>query len=256
MKRYLSVAVLLCAAALTACDKNGVQELTTAVPTASVRFFNFGVNAPGVNFYGNTNKLTAITSATGTESTTGTVYGGVGSGGFYSAVVPGAYTFTGRIAAAADKDLAISTVPGTIADGKSYSVYLSGFYNTTAKTVDGFIVEDPIPSTFDYTVALVRFVNAISNSSPMTMFVRDTSTKAETPIGAAVAYKTAGAFVAVPNGIYTINTRLTGSSANAIVRSGVSLVAGKIYTISARGDMTVVSTTATNRPFLDNTANR
>jgi hypothetical protein len=43
---------------------------------------------------------------------------------------------------------------------------------------------------------------------------------------------------------------------NAIARTAVSFSAGKVYTISARGDMTVVSTTATNRPFLDNTANR
>ena len=54
----------------------------------------------------------------------------------------------------------------------------------------------------------------------------------------------------------TLSTRYTGSSTNAIVRAGVSFVAGKVYTISARGDITVTSTTATNRPFLDNTANR
>ena len=256
MKRYLSVAVLLCAAALTACEKNAVQDITGTVPASSVRFFNFGVNAPSVNFYANDRKMTAITSATGAESTLGTAYGSVGSGGFYSGIEPGPYTFTGKISAATDKDLAISSIPGTLANGKNYSIYLSGFYNTTTKTVDGFIVEDPFPATYDYSVALVRFVNAISNSDPMTMFVRDTSTKAETAIGAAVAYKSAGAFVAVPNGVYTLNTRLAGSATNAIVRSGVSLVAGKVYTISARGDMTVVSTTATNRPFLDNTANR
>jgi hypothetical protein len=33
-------------------------------------------------------------------------------------------------------------------------------------------------------------------------------------------------------------------------------VASRVYTVSARGDMTVTSTTATNRPTLDNTANR
>jgi hypothetical protein len=36
----------------------------------------------------------------------------------------------------------------------------------------------------------------------------------------------------------------------------VSFNGGKVYTIGARGDITVVSTTATNRPFLDNTANQ
>jgi hypothetical protein len=36
----------------------------------------------------------------------------------------------------------------------------------------------------------------------------------------------------------------------------VSFVINHVYTVTARGDMTVVSTSATNRPFLDNTANR
>ena len=41
-----------------------------------------------------------------------------------------------------------------------------------------------------------------------------------------------------------------------VTRTGVSFLGGRIYTIGARGDITVTSTTATNRPILDNTANR
>jgi hypothetical protein len=40
------------------------------------------------------------------------------------------------------------------------------------------------------------------------------------------------------------------------VRTGVTLAGGRIYTVGARGDITITSTTATNRPFLDNTTNR
>jgi hypothetical protein len=256
MKRYLSLAVLLSAAVLTACEKNAVQDITGTVPGSAVRFFNFGVNAPSVNFYANDRKMTAVTSATGAESTNGTAYGAVGSGGFYSGITPGQYTFIGKISAATDKDLAISSIPGTLADGKNYSVYLSGFYNTATKTVEGFIVEDAYPADYDYTVARVRFVNAISNSNPMTMFAKNQTTGTETAVGGVVAYKTGGAFVALPGGFYDLGTRVAGSSTNAIARTGVQFVNGKTYTISARGDMTVVSTTATNRPFLDNTANR
>jgi len=36
-----------------------------------VKFYNFSTGAPGVNFYANDTKLTAITSTTGAESTTG-----------------------------------------------------------------------------------------------------------------------------------------------------------------------------------------
>ena len=258
MNRYKAIAALLCAAALTACDyeKNAIQELTAVPPVAGVKFFNFGLNAPGVNFYANDTKMTAVLSATGTEAVTGVTFSSVSAGGFYSAITPGSYTLSGRIAAATDKDLAVSTVTATILDGKYYSFYMSGFYDAATKKVEGFIVEDPFPAALDYTVAYVRFVNAISNSTPMTMFAKNTTSAVEVPIGGAVAYKAGSAFVAVPNGTYDLNTRVTGSATNVITRAGVSLLAGRVYTIGARGDITIVSTTATNRPFLDNTLNR
>lgn len=256
MNRHGSIAVLLCAAVLASCDKNAVQDITGPLPGAAVKFFNFGVNAPGVNFYANDTKMTAISSTSGTESVTGTVYGGVGDGGFYSAIAPGQYTLTGKIAAATDKDLAVASVAAPIANGKYYSYYVSGFYNATTKTVEAFVVEDPVPATIDYTVAYVRFVNAISNSGAMTLYAKNTTTNTESAVGADVAYKSAGAFTSLPSGVYDLNTRVTGSSTNVISRAAVSFSAGKVYTISSRGDITVASATATNRPILDNTANR
>lgn len=90
----------------------------------------------------------------------------------------------------------------------------------------------------------------------MTLYARNPTTGAELLIGTAVAYKAAGAFTAVPNGVYDVVARYAGSSTNVISGTAVSFSAGRVYTISARGDITVTSTTATNRPFLDNTANR
>ena len=249
--------VLLCAALLSSCyDKNAVTEIAGPVAGANVKFFHFGVNAPGVNFYGNDAKLTAISSTSGLESTIGTTYGSVGSGGFYASIVPGQYSFTGRIAATVDKDLVIATILTTIDNGKNYSFYLSGFYNTTAKTSDGFVVEDAFPAAIDYTMAHVRFVHGIANANPMRLYALNTTTTAEAPVGAEIAYKSAGAFVALPNGVYNLGARYAGVTTNAISRTAVSLVAGRVYTIGARGDITVTSGTATNRPFLDNTANR
>ena len=256
MNRYKSLAVLLCAALVSACDKTAVQDITGVAPSARVKFFNFGVNAPSVNFYANDTKMTAISSATKTESVLGTAYGSAGSGSFYSAIAPGQYKLSGKITAATDKDLAISALTATIADGKHYSFYQSGLYNSTAKTVDAFIVEDPFVAGIDYTVAYVRFVNAISNSSPMTLYATNTTTSVQVPVGALVAYKSAGAFTALPNGVYDIGARVAGSATNAVTRTLVSFSAGRVYTVGARGDMTVTSTTALNRPFLDNTANR
>ncbi|MDQ8161884.1 MAG: hypothetical protein P3C10_04780 [Gemmatimonadota bacterium] len=256
MNTFRSIAMLLCAVALTACEKNGVQDITGSLPGARIKFFNFGVNTPAVNFYANDSKITAITSATGVEAVTGVNSGGVGSGGFYSAVQPGAYTFTGKIAAVVDKDLVVSRATATLVDGKAYSFYISGIYNVTAKTAEAFVVEDTFVDTLDYTVAYVRFVNAISNANPMTLYATNPTTGVELPVGSAVAYKSAGAFTALPSAVYDLRTRYAGSATNVITRTAVSFVAGKVYTIGARGDITVTSTTLATRPQLDNTANR
>ncbi len=248
--------MLLCAVALTACEKNAVQDITGALPGAKVKFFNFGLNAPQVNFYANDAKVSAISSTTATESTTGTAYGAAGLAGLYSALTPGQYTFTGRIAATVDKDVPIATIPATLVDGKSYSVYMSGVYNTTTKTVEGFVVEDDFSPTTDYSVATVRFVNAIANANPLVLSGVETTTAAEVTIGGAVPYKSAGAFTTVVPGTYDLRARYVGATTNAIARTAVVFSGGRVYTITARGDITVTSTTATNRPFLDNTANR
>jgi hypothetical protein len=260
MNRTRALAALLCVAtlaALSACDENTFREITGPEAGARVKFFNFGVNAPGVNYYANDVKMTAISSTLGTESPLGVAYGGVGAGGLYSSIAPGTYTFTGKIAAAVDKDLVIATQAGVIENGKAYSYYMSGFYNPTTKVSDAFLVEDTFAPTIDFTVAYVRFVHAISNANPMQLIATSTTTATLVDtIGGVIAYKGAGAFEAVVPGVYNLATRYAAATTNAIARTGVSFVAGRVYTVGARGDITVVSTTATNRPFLDNTANR
>ena len=210
----------------------------------------------GVNYYANTSKLTAISSATGIESTNGTTYGNAASGGYYAAIAPGVYTVTGKIAATVDKDLTITTVPATLADGKSYTVYTSGFYDAVAKTVDGFIVEDPYIGFIDYTVAYVRFVHASSNAAPLTLYAKNTVTLVEGAVGAEQVYKSAGVFIPMAAGAYDLGARYAGVGTNAISRTAQSFLAGRVYTITARGDITVLGGAATNRPQLDNSANR
>jgi hypothetical protein len=256
MKLYRALTALICVAALAGCEKNGVQEIAAPATGGNIHFFNFGVNAPSVNFYANDTKMTAIFSGTGTEATTGVAYGGVGASGLYTSIAPGSYTLAGKISATVDKDLAIAKATSTIADGKYYSFYMSGFYDASAKSVDAFVIEDNFSTTTVYTVAYVRFVNTISNSSPMTLYAKDQSTLAEVPLGAAVPYKSAGAFTAIPTGSYDLSARVTGSATNTIARTGTGFLAGHVYTIAARGDITVTSTTAASRPVLDITANR
>ena len=256
MKKFRCLAVLLCAAALAACEKNAVQDITGPLPAARVKFFNFGVNAPAVNFYADDMKVTAVGSSTGVESTSGVTYGNVASGNLYTGIAPNQYTLSGRIAGATDKNLPISSLTATIADGKQYSYYQSGLYNPATKTVDAFIVEDNFPAAIDHSAAHVRFVNAIFNANPMTLYAKNQETGVEIPIGGAVPYKSAGVFTPVPNGVYDLVTRYPGSNTSVISRTGVSFSAGRVYTIGARGDMTVTSATAASRPILDNTSNR
>jgi hypothetical protein len=263
-----SLALLVSAVVLAACDKNGRQDITGPVNGALVKFQNFGVGTPGVNFYAGTEKVTAIGSAncappndttavcqsTGNEATTGTAYSQFGNGALYNEIAAGQTTLTGQIATVTDKNLVIATAAATLANGKFYSYFVSGIYDGTAKKADAFVVEDPIPTISDYTQAYVRFVNAISNSQPMTLYAKSTLTGTEVAAGSTVAYEAAGAFTSLPAGVYDLNTRTSGSSTNLITRTAASFVAGHVYTVTARGDM--VSTVTANKPALDNTANR
>src|SRR5205823_3888230 len=147
--------------------------------------------------------------------------------------------------AATDKNLPIATVSASIADGKYYSFYMSGIYDATAKTVDGFVLEDPFViqrqgigirnrvDESDYSVATVRFVHAIANANPLTLYAMNISDSTEVAVGAAVAYKGAGAFTALPSAVYDLFARYTDSTTNKITKRSVSFFGGRVYTIDA-----------------------
>lgn len=258
MNRHLSFAALACAALLSACGKDAVKEITGPVPGSQIKFFNFAVGAPGVNFYANTTKMTAIGTASGTESTLGTGYGSAGASGLYTAITPGQYDLAAKTPAASDTGAAVSEVSMTLEAGKQYSYYQSGLYNSTTKTADAFVIEDDIPTRIDYSIADVRFVNAVSNATgPIVLYVTNTDTAAhmpETAIGTGVGYKSASAFTALPEGAYNISARYVGSSTNIVTRNGLGFNGGRVYTITIRGDAT--SSASATKPALDFTSNR
>lgn len=260
--------LLVAVATASACDKNAVQLIAEPQEGgANVKFFNFAVGSPSVNFFINDQKVTAVSAtgcavltdanreqclAGGLESTAGVAYGGAANGGsgWYSDVAPGQIAISGRISAATDKNLPISNLQATVSDGKFYSYYLSGIYSSATKTAESFIVEDVMPPT-DFSVAHVRFVNASSTTQPMTLYVTNRDTQVQAAVGGAVAYQSAGTFVAVPVGSYDLATRNEGSSTNVFSRTAVSFFAGRAYTVTARGNTATASTM-----LLDNTANR
>ena len=129
--------------------RRSIQDITAPLSGARIKFFNFGVNAPAVNFYANDTKVTAISTAAvrrrhdtatvrvcntvGIEATTGTASGSPGSAGLYSAVAPAQYTFNARVATTTDKGVQVAKAPMTLVDGSAYSFYVSGFYDGTTK---------------------------------------------------------------------------------------------------------------------------
>jgi len=255
MIRPIALAALLSAGALAACQKYDIEDPTASLPGSSVLFFNFGVGTPpsGVNFYADTTRVTGV------AVNKGVTYGGVALGGLYSGLAPGTYTLSGRIADSTYNNFSVASVSTAIADGKSYSFYLSGSYNATDTSVDAFVVEDPIPTTLVATMAYVRFVNAIGNANAdsLRLYVRlngDTVTADWMPVDSVVTYKSAGPFTALHAERYDLGARLPDSTTNTFTRTGVAFAGGHVYTVTARGDMTVAS--GSTAPYLDNTENR
>ncbi len=262
--RAALAALLPCLAA--ACGDESTPRLTEAAATAGVKFYNLGVNAPGVNFYAGDAKVTGANSVActplpappadstcrsrGVENAAGTAFGAAAAGGFYVSLAPGQYTFTGRISAAtADNGVAIATVPLTLADGDRYSVFLTGPYNAATKQVDTFVLKDEIPTALPPDTTHVRVVSTVANARPLVLVIRTQTSPVVEFTLPAVAYKTAGSWIPLPiNGLVDLFAREEGSTAALrSLATGVTLTARRVYTVAIRGDNTVTSTTAANR---------
>ncbi|QKJ28861.1 DUF4397 domain-containing protein [Mucilaginibacter mali] len=264
-RKYIQMAALLLLSLTFSCKKQEFKTIDAPVdPSApQIKFFNFSVNMPSVNFYANDTKVTATLSATGAEAAAGLAYGSVLPASNYATMAAGNYTFKAVVSstATANANVTLGTVTGTLESNKLYSLYTGGFYNTTTKTSDMFLIGDTMPADDKVTVS-IRLVNTISNGTePLDLYVKNTTTGAETKVASAVAYKSASAFTTVPVGIYELYGRYpSNATTNVVVRNGTSAVGltqGRVYTITALGDMTVSTTgTATNRCRFDNTTNR
>jgi hypothetical protein len=252
MIRLRALAALLSVAALAACEKNAVQDIAAPATGAFVRFQNFGVNVPGVNFYANDQKLTAISATgctppvdarcttTGIESTTGVAYRALGSGGNYAQLAPAQYTLSSRIAAATDNGLPVSSITTALADGKFYSYFVSGIYNTTTKKADAFIVEDLLPTSFDYTKAYIRIVNASSNAPTISATTKLQGSTEVVTVATNLAYRAASPIVTVAPGLTDITVTI-GTTSTTFTNQSVS--GGHVFTLVLSGDATATGAT-------------
>jgi hypothetical protein len=258
-------------ALLSACDKNAVQVITAPVDGgAFVRFHNLSVNAPVLNFYANSQKVTAVSSTScspppttpnplctttgveATSSTAGTAYGSSALGGNYAMLTPGAYALTGRIGSATDNGVVVSTLNGTVEAGKFYSYFASGIYSTTSKTTDAFMVEDKLPTTFDYSKSYVRVVNGSVNSPSISASTRLQGGTTDVTVATNVLYKGASDIITIAPGLTDVTVTLAG--APPVVFTGVGFSGGHVYTIALRGDIN--STVTANKLALTIFVNR
>lgn len=259
-RKYIILAALLLLTVIYSCKKNAVQDIATPISGAQLKYFNFALNSPVVNFYAGTTKVSAATSTIGVESgTTGVAYSTVyPSTNAYTVIAPGTYDFNAQrpSTATADPNLIIATINKQVSDGKNYSIYLSGLYNVTTKKTDVFVVEDVLPA-IDTSGANVRFVHASYNANPFDLVLKNTTSLVETTLATNIAYKSASNFTKVKEGVYDLILRYTGTATNVVVRTAVSVTKANTYSFSLRGDITLPATgTAVNRPFIDNTPNR
>jgi hypothetical protein len=267
MTRLSSVAVLVSAALLGACEKNAVQDITAPIGGgAFIRFQNYAVGSPQVNFYANTQKITGVTassctpapttpnpacSTTGVEATTGVAYGGSANAANYSMLAPGQYTFSSKIAAATDNGLATSSSAATLAEGKFYTYFSSGIYNTTSKSADAFIVEDILPTSFDYTKTYLRVVNASSNAPTISVTAKNQTSGQVVTVATNVPYKSASEFATFAPGLSDVT--VTFGTVTAVF-TGVNFIGGHVLTLALTGDAT--STVAANALTLRSVYNR
>ena len=271
MTRISLLSALAGLSLLAACDKNAVQTISAPVDGgAFVRFHNLSVNSPSVNFYANTTKVTAVSSTacspppttpnplcstTGVEQATGTIgtaYGSSALGGNYAMLAPGTYTLAGRSAVPADSGTAVSSVNTTVEVGKFYSYFMSGVYAAGTRSTDAFMIEDKLPTTFDYTKSYLRVVNASVNAPAISASTTLQGTTNVISVATNVAYKGASEIVTIPPGLTDITITFTGFA--PVTVTGFGFAGGHVYTMALRGD--VSSGVTANKPAITVFTNR
>lgn len=253
--------MLISALFITAsCEKSAVQVIDSTPTGPLLRFYNFALDGPSVNFYANDLKVTATSSATGLLAATGVNYGGLfpANNSYVALASAGSVVFKTVTPSTAlvNPGLNIASITAPVLAGKYYSVYTSGVFDATAKTTTSFIVEDNIPAV-DTSAAIVRIVNAIPTAGIAGFDLKavNTTTAEAVVISSATAYQTSSPFVKVPNGVYNLTSVSTNTPTSyTITRTSVSFSKGFVYTISTRGDATL--STGTNARALDLTRNR
>lgn len=229
-----------------------------------VRFYNFVMNGPTVNFYANGVKSTGITSTTGKEAANGVGWGGTHPNIGY-VEIPAGNNVT--IESITPKNMLIPTnninnyeggivtsslVIPKIEPLKQYSVYLSGYWDKINKNSKSFYIKDEMPGV-DTASVFMRFVNSgVEEAGDLKFVVTSRDTLVGTiVIDEKIPYGTASKFVAVPYGTY--NLKVYTTKGDSLIRNGIVLNPDRVHTFALRGNILSKSPIA---PWIDNVQNR
>ncbi len=260
IKGYLLLLLGICTV-IAACKdgKEAVPDITKPITGAKIRLYNFAYNSPGVNFYANQQKISAVTSANGSEAVGGVAFGGTYPANQYALTPAGQTTFKAQTSSTnlTMPNAVLTTVDKNVEEGKYYSLFTSGVYNATTKTTEGFIVEDIFPKVADTAQANIRIVNSGFNTSTLSMILTLTKvtngvTRIDTVnIASGVPYKSASPYVGFRPGAYAIVVTDLASG-KKVTRAATTFLTDRVYTLALRGNLI----TSVPAPFIDNTVNR
>lgn len=214
------------------CKKN--NDAPTVLTTAQLNLVNASSNT--INFYLNGTRLNNTTS----------FYPG-GSLGYVFNVASGTQNYQFKIAG---NENILFTKPLTLDSGKKYSLYISG------QTADNAFMTNDVLTADTAGNALVRFVNASPDSSPLVVAFEGGSTATtilDTIKFSSVAYKTTTDFIKVKGGFsHNVSVYQASSSSNPKRDTTVILNSGQIYTIYSYGLVGTVGNQALNTSLIVN----
>ncbi|ARS35519.1 DUF4397 domain-containing protein [Pontibacter actiniarum] len=231
-----SFAVLSAGLMLGSCEENAIEDFNEPASTgAYIKFVHAAPDAPAVNYYLGSTKISAVPA-----NTAGEVQGIVFTGG--NSIFPSTYGYANVAAgnqtlqALGLNNAVVASSSPTLADGEFYTVYLLG-----ESSFENYVVEDEVPA-LDYSKAYLRFVNILQDDTheiDAVLVKEATSESAEQriPLGDNVAFKEHSEYVAFePNGSYVVEFTVDGETTVLQATSSFSPIAGRVYSLVLRGD--------------------
>lgn len=233
-----SFAVLAAGFMLGACDKNAIEDYNEPANSgAYIKFAHAAAEAPAVNFYLGSTKVSALAPKSsgelqGLEYTASPVF--PASYG-YANVAAGNQTLQ-AIATPSAGGAVVANAQLTLNEGDYYTSYLVGG-NGAFETLT---LQDELPAE-NYTQSHIRFVNLMQGAAAginATVIRKATSEtpEARTGLGSAIAVKGNTAYVGLePQGSFEVEFKQEGSETVLLKTSSFSPLAGRVYTIVLRG---------------------